>query len=34
MGAFGGYWSHVEKEYEMSMMIEWYGQIDYSVWNY
>ncbi len=34
MGAFGGYWSHVEKEDEMSMMIEWYGQIDYSVWNY
>ena len=34
MGAFGGYWSHVEKEHEMSMLIEWYGQIDYSIWNY
>ena len=34
MGAFGGYWSYVEEEHEMEMMIEWYGQVDYSIWDY
>ena len=34
MGAFGGYWTEIEREYELSMMIEWYGRIDYSEWNF
>ena len=34
MGAFGGYWTEIEREHELSMMIEWNGKADYSVWDY
>ena len=34
MGAFGGYWDEVDRINKQSMMIEWLGRIDYSVWEY
>ena len=34
MGAFCGYWYYVDKEREMEMFIEWYGRVDYSIWDY
>ena len=34
MGAFGGYWTFLDREHEMEMFIEWNGRVDYSVWDY
>ena len=34
MGAFGGYWTEMDRLYKQSMMIEWNGRADYSVWDY
>ena len=34
MGAFGGYWNEIDRLKEQSMMIEWNGRTDYSVWDY
>ena len=34
MGAFGCYWDEVDRINKQSMMIEWLGRINYSVWEY
>lgn len=34
MGTFGGYWNKIDRINEQSMMIEWNGRVDYSIWNW